>query len=194
MLRNALLTLLALVIAIGGGAYLAWYTLEQQEGVGAVAMGQWVTFPDLGTADADPYTKARAARRGALALGRTEGTVFVAQHDDSGAPLLRQCAYTVAGATPAARFWTLFAADATFNPLRSENDRLSALHSLELLRQPDNTVAISLGAEAMPGNWLPVSGQGPLNLVLTLYDSPGAGTIEENSLPMPTIRKAGCDA
>ena len=78
MLRTVLLTLATLAIAIGGGAASVWYALELQEGVGAVTIGSWTAYPDIGAPDADPYSKARAAREGLLALGRAEGLAFVA--------------------------------------------------------------------------------------------------------------------
>ena len=37
-----------------------------QEGIGAVTVGHWTAFPDLGTPQADPYSKARIAREGVI--------------------------------------------------------------------------------------------------------------------------------
>lgn len=194
MLKTALAVFLSFTIAMVGGGWSAWYALEAQEGVGAVTIGQWTTYPDLGTADADPYTQARAARRGALALGRTEGVVFVARHDVAGQPLLRECSYLVQGDIAAARFWTLFAADAEFAPIRGHHGALAALQSGSLLRGADNAFTVAVSASAQPGNWLAVTGSGPLYLVLTLYDSPAAGDLADSALPLPAITKVGCDA
>ena len=72
MLKNALLTLLALAIAIGLGGGSVWYALDAQSGGGAIRIGPWTAFPDIGTAEADPYSQARVARQGALALGRAD--------------------------------------------------------------------------------------------------------------------------
>ena len=54
MLKTALLALLTLTIAIGGGAASLWYVLDTQDGVGAVSIGGWTAFPDIGTPNADP--------------------------------------------------------------------------------------------------------------------------------------------
>ena len=54
MLKTVFLSLLVVAIAIGGGAASVWYALRIQDGVGAVAVGPWTTFPDLGTPQADP--------------------------------------------------------------------------------------------------------------------------------------------
>src|SRR5262245_18834658 len=111
MIRTVLLILVTLAIAIGGGAASVWYALEAQEGVGAVRIGSWTAYPTMGAPDADPYSKARAARQGLLALGRAEGVAFFAAHDASGMLLSRNCSYLIEGSTPPARFWTFYVAD-----------------------------------------------------------------------------------
>ena len=103
MLRTVILTLAMLAIAIGGGAASVWYTLQAQEGIGAVTIGNWTAYPNMGAPDADPYSKARAAREGVLALGRAEGLAFFSNRDSTGATLSRKCSYLVEGATPPAR-------------------------------------------------------------------------------------------
>src|SRR5690606_5185360 len=116
-----------------------------QEGVGAIHIGPWIAFPDIGTPDADPYSKARVAREGVLALGRAEGLSFVAEHDTAGDALKRECAYTIEGSFPTARFWTLYAADNSLDAIATGKPRSAALHSYEILRQPDNSAIISIG-------------------------------------------------
>src|SRR5262245_13147218 len=100
MFRTVLLTLATLAIAIGGGAGSVWYALNAQEGVGAVTIGSWTAYPDMGAPDADPYSKARQARLGLLPLGRAEGLAFIATRDAAGAPLSTQCSYLIEGSTP----------------------------------------------------------------------------------------------
>jgi hypothetical protein len=193
MLRTALLTLLTLVIAIGGGAGSVWYALEARRGVGAVAVGGWIAHPDVGTPDADPYTKARIAREGILALGRAEGVAFVTERDSGGAPLRAECAYAVEGHVPPTRFWTLFAVDGSQHRLEPGSDRFAAIQSLGLDRAPDDAVSIAIGPRPRPGNWLHVSGSGPMALVLTLYDTPISGGTGFAGLEMPQVRRVGCD-
>ena len=93
MFRTVILTLATLAIAIGGGAASVWYTLQAQEGIGAVTIGNWTAYPNMGAPDADPYSKARAAREGMLALGRAEGLAFFSNRDSSGDTLSRKCSY-----------------------------------------------------------------------------------------------------
>ncbi|WP_378943698.1 DUF1214 domain-containing protein [Mesorhizobium sp. ANAO-SY3R2] len=194
MLKQTFLIGLALAIAVGGGAASVGFVLNSQEGIGAVTVGPWTAFPDIGTPDADPYSKARVARDGILALGRAEGLSFIAEKDSGGANLKRECSYRVEGSLPVARFWTIYASDKEQVALKSGMRRDPDLHSLEVLRQPDNSIEIAVGARATPGNWLAVSGAGDMNLVLTLYDTPIASSTGLSDIEMPRIVRVQCNA
>lgn len=194
MLKTAFLTLISLAIAIGLGGYSVWYALNAQDGVGAIRIGQWTAFPDVGTLAADPYSKARVSREGVLALGRAEGLAFVAERDESGEPLKRECAYTIDGSYPTARFWTLYAADQSLGVIGTGKPRQAALQSYEVLRQPDNSVVISVGDRPASGNWLLTSGAGKMYFVLTFYDTPIASSTGLSDVTLPRILKAGCNA
>lgn len=194
MFRTTLFTLIVLVIAIVGGSASAWYALQAREGTGAVHVGPWTAYPDSGTPEADPYTKARLAREGTLALGKAEGLPFAADTDSSGMPLLRECRYVIAGAFPAARFWTLYSIDQSFAAITSERYRSTALHSYEILQEGEETVTISVQGQPAPGNWLMVPGSGPFHLVLTFYDTPIANSTGLAGIHLPEITKSGCDA
>jgi hypothetical protein len=193
MFRTVLLTVVTLTIAIGGGAASVWYALQAQEGVGAVTIGSWTAYPNMGAPDADPYSKARAAREGLLALGRAEGLPFFATRDAGGDQLSRKCSYLIEGSTPPARLWTLYAADRSLRMIAGERRRKPAVQSLDILRNADNSFAIAIGPDATPGNWLSVSGDGPMVFVLTLYDTPVAGSIGVEDVELPQVLKAGCD-
>jgi hypothetical protein len=194
MLKNAILTLLSLAIAIGLGGYSVWYALNAQDGVGAIRIGQWTAFPEVGTLAADPYSKARVAREGVLALGRAEGLAFVAERDDAGEPLKRECTNTVEGGYPTARFWTLYAADQSLGVIDTGKPRQAALQSYQVLRRPDNSVVISVGNRPAPGNWLLTGGSGKMYFVLTFYDTPIASSTGLSDVTLPRILKAGCNA
>ena len=191
MLRTVLLTLLTLAVAIVGGAASVWLALG--EGVGAVYVGGWTTFPDMATQDANPYSRARAARDGLLALGRGEGLALAATQDSAGDALRRDCAYIVEGTMPAARLWTLHAADPLGAAIPTGTRRDDFLSSWAVLFLPDDSLAITVGARPAPGNWLAASGSGPMQLVLTLYDTPLAGEAGLTDIVMPQVLKAGCD-
>ncbi|GAB1581385.1 DUF1214 domain-containing protein [Phyllobacterium phragmitis] len=195
MLRTVLLTGLTLAIAIGGGTGSVQYALDRFEGFGALKVGQWSAYPAAGTPDSDPYAKARGARNGTLALGAAEGLIFHASRDARGRELDRSCTYRITGATPPARFWTLYPADRSLQPLPPRPGMLPALHSREILRSEDGRFSITVSPEAQPGNWLPVEGSGPFVLVMTFYDTPVASSSGLSDLVMPSaslVEEAGC--
>lgn len=193
MLRTVFLVLLAVSVAIAGGAGSVWYALGSQDGIGAVNIGGWTAFPNIGTPDADPYSKARVAREGVLTLGRAEGLTFIAQRDSTGARLSRACSYVVQGATPPARFWTLYAANENLAVLDTQRKRKPAVSSIGLLRTADNAFAIAISPNATPGNWLGIDGAGNFTVVLTLYDTPIASSSGIDAVELPQVLKVGCD-
>ena len=139
------------------------------------------------TPDADPYSKARAARKAYLALGTAEGLPFYARSDNSGRTLRRGCTYRLSGMTPPARFWTVYPATPDLEPIRPREGLQEALHSREVLYDDDGSVTITIGPDAAPGNWLPVEGSGDFVLVMTLYDTPSASSSGLSDLVMPSL-------
>lgn len=201
MLRTVFLTALTLLIAVGGGAASVWWSLDAVDGLGALEIGAWTAYPDTGTARVDPYSRARASRGAELPLGPSEGLKFTARRDEAGNPLSRECAYVVEGPAPAARFFTLYAADEAGRPIRrpawrarsgEARPRPAALHSHQLLRGPDGRIAIEVSGEPRPGNWLYAGGAGPMTLVLSLYDTPVASSARVGEVTLPSIRPLGC--
>ncbi|SHE62684.1 hypothetical protein SAMN02745157_0584 [Kaistia soli DSM 19436] len=182
-----LLVAIAIAVIVGLGS--AWLVLDRERIFGAMTRGAWTAWPELGSPNADPYSRAELARSGALPLGDGEGIAFVADSDDSGAALTDRCNYVVSGQTPAARLWTLTVTDRAGNLFETPAHR-HGFHAREILRREDGSFAIALSGEPQPGNWLPVTGSGPLRLTLRLYDTPLTSSgIGEATLPAIT-RKA----
>lgn len=190
MLKTSLALLLALAVAIGGGAASLAYVLDDPAGTGALSIGDWTAFPKIGAPDADPYSKARAAREGILALGSAEGVAFTASEDSEGQPLRAECSYDIDGVTPPARFWTLFAQGANVEPLYGT--RLPAINSQTILRRADNSFVVRVSPHPAPGNWLGVGGAGPMSLVLTVYDASVVSGTELGETLMPEILARDC--
>jgi hypothetical protein len=193
MLRVVLPVLVALAIALVGGAWSVRYALDRGFGIEALTSGPWRAFPDLGTLDASAYARAAVARRGELPLGRAEGLAFQAAADSSGALLERDCTYRIIGEMPAARFWTLYVADPSMAPLAATGIREARLQSGSVLHEADGAVIVTASPHPMPGNWLPLSGSGHMTLVLGLYDTPVASSTEISRVVLPRISKLGCE-
>eukprot|EP01035_Chromulina_nebulosa_P057599 gene57599-78913_t len=176
MFRLPFLVALALITAFGLGIGSTVMMLNASSGFGAIGIGPWIAFPEAQMPDADPYAKAHRARAGRLLLGSAEGLTFTARTDSQKRPLSPSCTYALTGNTPPARFWSLYAADATGEPLNPGDDLPSAYNAWSVLRGPDGAFSVSVSASAQPGNWLAVRRGRPYQLVLTLLDTPTAGS------------------
>lgn len=192
MLRDALLIMLTAAIALGAGASSAWYALQSTEGIGALSVRGWVAYPEAGSPDADPYSKARVSREADLPLGRAEGIPFTAEQDSGGEPLRRNCSYRIEGKVPPARFWTLHVAGAR-QPVEAAPARIAAVSSYALMRESDDTVVVTASPHPAAGNWLALTGAGPMALILTLYDTPVASSDDIAETELPQVLRIGCD-
>ncbi len=181
-----------LVIGLAGGGLSAWWAVKTDNGFGSVKIGEWVSWPLAGSVDADPYTKARVAKNGTVPLGAAEGLAFHRSTDQFGKLLKRECYYVIEGATPPARMWTLSVQDGNKRDVAPTPGGIGAMFSQTILRGPDGTFNINIGRSPAPGNWLSVSGAGPMRLVIRLYDTPitsSAGLVEP---VMPKLVNKGC--
>lgn len=194
MFRTPLVIATALAVAFGLGILSSVWALQATVGFGAIALGPWTAFPAAQTADADPYAKAHRARDGRLLLGSAEGLVFTAATDSAGRRLSTHCRYEIEGITPPARLWTLHATDAAGDFLSPSRPGLPAgLNAWSALRRADGTFTIRISSTASPGNWLAVPEERrTFMLVMTLLDTPTAGSSGVIDLTMPGIARLDC--
>lgn len=192
MFRVPLLVALSLLIAFGGGLVFTLFALNATSGFGAIKLGVWQAFPEMQTADADPYAKSHRARAGRLLYGTAEGLVFTASEDNTGTRLTANCSYRISGQTPPARLWTLFIAGNDGEPLAGPAGQPSTINSWVVLRNPDSSFAIIVSPSAHADNWLALPATGNFRLVWTLLDSPAASNSGLIDLTMPKLEKIGC--
>jgi hypothetical protein len=184
-----LLATIAVALVVGFG--LSWYALTDGRFFGAIEIGPWAAWRDVGVPAPDPYTRAFIVRSGALELGASEGLQFIARTDSDNRQLDRNCRYRIDGETPVARFWTLVPVDNAGAPI-ARTDGPLAFHSARLARAVDGSIALHVGKRLSPGNWLEIAGDGPFALTLTLYETSslsGAGTAVAR---LPAITREGC--
>lgn len=160
---------------------------------GGVTVGAWTLWPRAGSTAADPYTRAVNARRGEIPLAVGEGLLMTAGSDESGRALDAACTYSISGATPPARAWTL-TVTGRGDPDPARPPMRESFTATEILRERDGRFTIALGPEAEPGNWLPSPrASGPMRLALRLYDTPvaaSAGSLDRDSVP--AITRVAC--
>lgn len=181
---------LAVSLAFGIGIASARWTVGADNPVGDVAVGPWQTSPLAGLPEADPYTKARFARSGAMPLGPAEGLAFAAREDSAGRPLSATCLYRLVGPMPAARWWTLHV-----SPAPEGDGRPAALHSRGVLRDTSGGFVVNLSRGVAPGNWLalPARAPGGVSLNVTLYDTVVTRRTAMGSAEMPSIERVSCE-
>lgn len=189
--QPAVLVPVTLAVGLTLGLSSASWMVSRASPFGGVHSGPWTAWPKLGSRDVDPYALAIRARTADVPLGIGEGLMLNATHDDAGRPLDAACTYTVDGATPPARYWTLTLTDESGAPVKTELQR-SGFTSREVLRDGDGRAAIVLSREASPGNWLRMPPSGRVSLVLRLYDTPLSGTAGLDPASLPRIQRGEC--
>jgi hypothetical protein len=184
--------LFSFAVAAAFGLGLTQFALTRGTAFGAITIGAWTAWPKTGTTDIDPYARAAIARSGELPIGSGDGVAFFASSDDTGHPLDGRCTVTIAGTTPAARFWTMTLYDLDGRLVPNAADRYG-FTSQEIARHADGSYEIVLAPRARPGNWLPTGGVDRYVVVLRLYDTPvGVATRTARDAPMPAVTAGAC--
>lgn len=190
-MRFVLRLLMSIAVALSVGFGLSYYALIDGRLFGAVSLGPWTAWPDIGAPAPNPYTNGHIAREAALQLGRSEGLRFVATTDSDGAPLQLACSYRIDGHVPVSTFWTLAAVDADWINLAAPGTD-AALRSSEVIRTADGALNIHVGTRLRPATWLELTGSGPFSLVLTLYDTTALSSFASADMTMPSITLEDC--
>lgn len=183
----SLLLTIPIVLALGLGS--AWYMIAVPR-AGTVEVGAWRALPAAEAETIDPYTRARIARTGEIAMAAGEGLTFVATHDDPGHDLEGNCEIHLVADTAPARLWTLTATGADGEPVATPSKR-THMSSREVLRDGNGHWDVVVNATARSGNWLPGPGKGGVRLTLRLYDTPF--NLGSSSLPtLPKVEQRAC--
>ncbi|UXN73473.1 DUF1214 domain-containing protein [Devosia sp. A8/3-2] len=190
-MRFVIHLLLMIAVAPGIGFGLSRYALTDGRLFGGAQIGPRSAWPDVGSAQPNPYTRGHSARAASLQLGLSEGIQFTATSDSEGEPLTRDCTYHLKGTTPLATFWTLYAVDNDGINIAAP-DAWAAIRSDGIARANDGAIALNIGTGLMPGNWLELAGTGPFSSVLTLYDTTVFSGLNGSTNTMPSIEREGC--
>lgn len=183
VIAGALLGLLSLWMALGGA------------GTAVVGSGPWLASRDAGSPDADASTRARVSLFGLFALNPSETAYYSAETDSEGRSLSGQCRYSVAGAAPDARWWslTVYGADGYLMP---ESNGRYALGATNTSRTPDGGIAIALRPSLTREDVrdVLVTGPGTFNLLLRLYNPAPAIAADPTTARLPAIVREGCSS
>lgn len=190
-MRSALPLVAAIILSLVLGVGSAWLAVRSPQPIDAIELGAWRAWPNAGTAEADPYSRARLARTGEIPLGSGEGLMLLARTDDADHPLNGACDYLIDGQTPPARLWTV-ALETDDGALVKQRDGIAALASDTLLRDNDGSFRIALSAKPHTGNWMSTAGIERYRLVLRLYDTTARTGTQLTTLFMPKITEERC--
>ncbi|MCB1478657.1 MAG: DUF1214 domain-containing protein [Tepidamorphaceae bacterium] len=180
------------ILSLAIGLWSAFYAVERGIGFEAIKRGSWVAWASAGLPDADPYTEATFARSGELPLVGGQSITFAAATDDEGNTLQRNCGYRIFGKAPPAQWWTLVAYDVESRLAIENPSNRPGLSSSEIIYRQDGSFEIALSPLPKPGNWIPLTGQGPMRLFLRFYDTPVALGDDFEGAELPRLVKEDC--
>lgn len=183
-------------VALGFGSAL-WLAGLWPEGrslaFGDVDVGGWRSDFAIGSKAADPYTRARVARHGLLALAKSEAVYFTRATDEAGEPLREACRYRLTGGAMPAGWWSVTLYDGQ-SMLPANTDK--AL-SIDAGRAGQGTWA-ALIAPQRPDDgtpWISSRGAETFDLTLRLYMPSAALLADPNAaLTPPRIARISCES
>ncbi|WP_017665933.1 DUF1214 domain-containing protein [Porphyrobacter sp. AAP82] len=181
-----------LALGLGSALWLAGlWPARSTLAFGDVDVGGWRSDFAAGSEAADPYTRARVARHGLLALAKTEAVYFTRAADDAGAPLREACTYRLSGGPMPAGWWsvTLYDRQSMLPP------NTDGALSIDATRGGGGawSALIAPARPAGEGLWISSRGAGTFDLTLRLY-MPEAGllTDPDAALSPPRLERLSC--
>lgn len=162
---------------------------------GQIETDNWRSDWTIGSASANPWTRARVARHGLLALNKDEAVYFTRAVDEAGDRLVEGCDYRVTGEALPAQWWsiTLYNAE-SYLPDNTDNALSYDLTDAAAAGDPASWFFdVSTVPSASGSGWVSSRGAGDFDLTLRLY-KPDAELIAdpERVLRAPFIQKLGC--
>ncbi|AOL93038.1 DUF1214 domain-containing protein [Porphyrobacter sp. LM 6] len=159
---------------------------------GDVNVGGWRSDFAIGSEAADPYTRARVARHGLLALARAEAVYLTRNTDEDGRPLTDACTYRLSGGKMPAAWWSVTLYDAASMLPANTDEALS----IDASRAGPEAWEAVIAAERPADErlWISSRKAGTFDLTLRLY-VPDAALIETPArvLLPPRIERLACD-
>ena len=180
-------------IGLALGAGLAWYATGRAFTDGAVRNGPWSTSLNYGVASADALTRAAVARRGLLALPKTETVYWAATRDSAGALLDGSCTYRLSGKAVDSRWWSITLYDSQ-GYLQANSARLWSFSGATLTEEEARKGWQVTIAPTRPrtGYWLPSLAGQPFELTLHMYNPGAQFMTSPGTADLPRLIKESC--
>lgn len=196
-----MLRLLAWIAALVAGATLglgsALYMAGLWPGAKTLASGNvdvygWRGDFATGSEAADPYTRARVARHGLLALAKTEAVYLTRNTDSSGRRLSEDCTYRLSGGAMPAGWWSVTLYDAQSMLPANTDGALSIDASRIGAGAWEAVIAPERPADA--AHWISSRAAGSFDLTLRLYmPEPALLKAPTRTLMAPKVERISCE-
>lgn len=196
MMRRALIYLAAIVtgcaLGLGSALYMAGLWPEGRNmAFGNVDIGGWRSDFAVGSKAADPYTRARVARHGLLALAKSEAVYLTRATDETGARLREACTYRLSGGAMPAEWWSVTLYDGK-SMLPANTDGALSVNAQGFPKGAWQAV-IAPTRPANGGAWISSKGAGDFDLTLRLYiPNPALLASPNTALTPPRIERLSC--
>jgi hypothetical protein len=184
------MTISAVLVGTALGLFATWLTVVRVALPGGVENGSWRTDLAAGNPAGNPYTRARVALHGLLALSARETVYYTATHDSEGYPLDGRCVYQIAGHDPDARWWSITAYGRDEFLIPNPANRYS-VSKTTVEREPDGAFLVQVGGAKEGANWIALE-PGRFSLSLRLYNPGPRVTFDPAHVELPTIRRVSC--
>lgn len=158
---------------------------------GDVDVGAWRSDFAIGSEAADPYTRARVARYGLLALAKSEAVYFSRSVDDAGVPLREACTYRLSGGAMPAGWWSVTLYDRR-SMLPANTDGALSVDASNAGEGAWEAVIAPVRPDGAR-HWISSRGAGTFDLTLRLY-MPDAVLLAtpKSALSPPKVEQIGC--
>lgn len=182
------------LLGLGSALWLAGlWPAHSNMAFGDVDVGGWRSDFAIGSEAADPYTRARVARHGLLALAKTEAVYFTRATDDAGAPLREACTYILSGGAMPAKWWSVTLYDGQ-SMLPANTDNALSINA-EMFGGGAWTAVVAPQRPAGGGGWISSRGAGNFDLTLRLYvPDPALLANPGKTVAAPRIERLECGA
>lgn len=164
-------------------------------GVGdQIDVNNWKSDWTIGSSAANPWTRARVARHGLLALTKEEAVYFTTTVDSDGRRLSEDCTYEVRGAAMPGQWWSITVYDATSYLPRNKDNALSFDMTKAAASGDADAWSFAIAAEGPEtGNWVSSHNAGDFDMTLRIYKpTPALIADPEGVLPAPNVKRLAC--
>jgi hypothetical protein len=182
---------LVVVAGLGAGAASAVWTMKRG-GLRGDGYEGWYGSSVAGSIDADPWTRAKIALTGLLALNKSQAIYFTRNTDDQGERLREGCSYRVSGGAMPGSWWSVTVyADDDYLPM-NDDDALS-FDATEVSPDAQGQWTATV-ADKRPesGAWASSRKAGAYTLTLRIYQPSKQAQDDLGSVPKPKVTKLVC--